>query len=188
MTGPIMQFTSARGVSVAAALALAVGLSAWPAQAAPDQARETVGLFVQSCLKYVEDPADLQAWIRATPQLRKFATQEASALLGGQRGDVWNAENDAGLFYLVVLADATCSVIAQQASADQVSLVFEDYVLRKRLPLNRIGDKTDYVRGIDLREETWRTSGGDFPYEVVVTTSKSPRAEAQAILTTHPNR
>lgn len=182
-----MQFTSARDVLVAA-LVLACAVSASPARAAPDQAREAVGLFVQSCLKYVEDPADLQAWIRATPQLRKFPAREADAFLGGERGDVWSAENDAGLFALVVYADDSCSVIAQQASADQVSLVFEDYVRRKGLPLNRIGDKKSFVRGIDQREETWRTSGGDFPYEVMVTTSKSPRADAQAILTTHPNR
>src|SRR3546814_12672222 len=96
--------------------------------------------------------------------------------------------NDAGLFALVVYADDTCSVIAQQASADQVSLVFEDYVRRKGLPLDKIGDKKDFVRGIDQREETWRTSSGHFRYEVVVMTSKSLRADAQAILTTHPNR
>src|SRR3546814_1022629 len=64
---PIMQFTSARGVAVAA-LALAAGFTALPAQAAPDQAREAVGLFAQSCLKHDADPADLRAWIKATPQ------------------------------------------------------------------------------------------------------------------------
>src|SRR3546814_5054746 len=86
-----MQFTSARGVAVAA-LALAAGFTALPAQAAPDQAREAVGLFAQSCLKHVEDPADLRAWIKATPQLRKFVAQEASAFLAGKRGDVWRSE------------------------------------------------------------------------------------------------
>lgn len=179
-----MAFTSARGL--AAALLLALCLQAGPARA--DQAREAVGLFVQSCLKHVADPADLQAWIRATPQLRKFPTEHAQAFLEGKRGDVWSAENDSGLFALVVYADDSCSVIAHQASADQVSLVFEDYVRRRRLPLDKIGDKKNFVRGIDQREETWRTRGGDFPYEVVVTTSKSPRADAQAILTTFPNR
>lgn len=181
-----MAFTSVRGL--AAALLL---LGVWPPTAAlaqADQAREAVGLFVQSCLKHVADPADLQAWIRETPQLRKFPPEHAKAFLEGKRGDVWSAENKAGLFALVVFADHSCSVIAEQASADQVSLVFEDYVRRRRLPLNRIGDKKDFVRGIDQRVETWRTSGGDFPYEVVVTTSKSLRADAQAILTTLPNR
>jgi hypothetical protein len=182
-----MAFTSARGLA-AAALLLGLCLPAGPARAASDQAREVVGLFVQSCLKHVEDPADLQEWIRATPQLRKFPPEHAQAFLEGKRGDVWSAENKAGLFALVVFADHSCSVIAQQASADQVSLVFEDYVRRRALPLNRIGDKKDFVRGIDQRVETWRTSGGDFPYEVVVTTSKSLRADAQAILTTLPNR
>ena len=171
-----------------AILLLGLGAAALPARAAGDQAREAVGLFVQSCLKHVEDPADLQAWIAATPQLRQFPAEQAGAFLAGKRGDVWSAENDAGLFALVVFADNTCSVIAQQASADQVSLVFEDYVRRKRLPLDKIGDKKAFVRGIDEREETWRTNAGNLPYEVVVVTSKSPRADAQAILTTHPNR
>ena len=63
-----------------------------------------------------------------------------------------------------------------------------DYVRRKRLPLDKIGDRKEFVRGIDQREETWRTNSGNLPYEVVVMTSKSPRADAQAILTTHPNR
>src|SRR3546814_3784673 len=85
--------------------------------------------------------------------LFRVVAQEASAFLAGKRGDVWSAENDAGLFALVVYADDTCSVIAQQASADQVSLVFEDYVRRKGLPLDKIGDKKDFVRGIDQREE-----------------------------------
>ena len=181
-----MTITTARGASIAVLL-LGLCLTAQPARAA-DQAREVVGLFVQSCLKYVGQPTELLDWIKATPQLRQFPAREAEAFLEGKRGDVWSAENDAGLFALVVFADDTCSVFAQQASADQVSLVFEDYVRRKGLPLNKIGDKREYVRGIDERVETWRTSGGDFPYEVVVMTSKSPRADAQAVLTTHPNR
>jgi hypothetical protein len=178
--------TTARWLSTTVLL-LGLCLAALPVRAA-DQAREVVGLFVQSCLRYVEDPADLQAWIRETPQLRQFPGREAEAFLEGKRGDVWSAENDAGLFALVVFADNTCSVMAQQASADQVSLVFEDYVRRKGLPLNKVGDKREYVRGIDERVETWRTSGSDFPYEVVVMTSKSPRSDAQAVLTTLPNR
>lgn len=184
-----MRFTIARvapRIAVAAALLLASGLASGPARA--DQAREAVGLFVQSCLKYVEDPNGLLDWIAATPALRHFSPEEARDFLGGQPGDVWNADNDAGLFALVVYADDTCSVIAQQASADQVSLVFSEYVRRKNLPLNKIGDRKEFVRGIDTREETYRTHSGDLPYEVVVITSKSLRAEAQAILTTRPNR
>lgn len=180
-----MRFTFAR-VMPLVALLLAAGAASTPARA--DQAREAVGLFVQSCLKHVEDSADLQAWIAEIPQLRRFPAEEAQQFLGGQRGDVWNAENDAGLFALVLYADDTCSVIAQQASADQVSLVFSEYVRRKGLPLDKVGDKKDFVRGIDTREETYRTNSSGFPYEVVVITSKSLRADAQAILTTRPNR
>ncbi|MEQ8354228.1 MAG: hypothetical protein RH942_01715 [Kiloniellaceae bacterium] len=163
-------------------------LAAQAAQAAADQAREAVGLFVQSCLKYVEDPVDLQAWIKATPQLRKFPADQAKAFLEGKRGDVWSAENDAGLFALVVFADDTCTVVAQQASADQVSLVFSEYVRKKRLPLDKIGDRKEFIRGIDQREEIYRSNDGHLLYEVVLMTSKSLRADAQAVLTTRPNR
>ena len=168
------------------ALALLLAVTASPVRA--DQAREAVGLFVQSCLKYVEDARDLRAWIDATPQLRQFPQQQAQAFLEGKRGEVWSAENDAGLFALVLFADNTCSVIAQQASADQVSLVFSDYIRRKGLPLDKIGDRREYIRSIDQREELYRSSSGRMLYEVVVITSKSPRADAQAILTTRPNR
>ena len=184
-----MRFTMT-GVGRVAALAtlvLAGSLAAQPARAA-DRAREVVGLFVQSCLKHVADPVDLLDWIAQTPQLRKFPAQQAQAFLDGKKGDVWSAENKAGLFALVLFDDNTCTVFAQQASADQVSLVFSEYVRRKGLPLNKIGDKRDYVRGIDEREETWRTHSGDLRYEVKVVTSKSPRADAQAVLTTLPNR
>jgi len=181
-----MLFTFTR-VTALLALLLATGLASAPARAA-DQAREAVGLFVQSCLKHVEDPDGLLAWIAETPQLRHFGPKEAQDFLGGQNGDVWNADNDAGLFALVVYADDTCSVIAHQASADQVTLVFSEYVRRKNLPLNKIGDRKDFVRGIDTREETYRSHSGNLPYEVVIITSKSLRAEAQAILTTRPNR
>src|SRR3546814_18780668 len=85
--------------------------------------------------------------------------------------------NDAGLFALVVYADDTCSVLAQQASADQVSLVFEDYVRRTGLPPDKIGDQKDVVRGIDQPEETSTTSSGHFRYEVVEMTSTSPIAQ-----------
>jgi len=188
-----MRFTIARvaprivpRIAAVTALLLAVGLAGGPARA--DQAREAVGLFVQSCLKHVEDPAALLDWIAATPQLRHFSPEEAQDFLAGQRGDVWNADNEAGLFALVVYADDTCSVIAQQASADQVSLVFSEYVRRKGLSLDKIGDRKEFIRGIDTREETYRSSTGNLPYEVVLITSKSLRAEAQAILTTRPNR
>jgi len=184
-----MRFTIARATTVFCLL-LAGGLAAAPARAVgpADQAKEAVGLFVQSCLKHVEDPLKLRAWIDGTPQLRKFPAQQAQAFLEGKRGDVWSAENDAGLFALVVFADNTCSVIAQQASADQVSLVFSEYVRRKRLPLDKIGDRKDFVRGIDQREEIYRSNDGSLLYEVVLLTSKSLRAEAQAVLTTRPNR
>ena len=74
-----------------------------------------------------------------------------------------------------------------QASADQVSLVFSEYVRRKGLPLNKIGDRKEFIRGIDQREETYRSHSG-MQYEVVLVTSKSLRAEVQAVLTTRPNR
>jgi len=184
-----MGFTIARAGSICCVV-LGLLAAALPARAAgpSDQAKEAVGLFVQSCLKYVEDPADLRDWISATPQLRQFPQQQAQAFLEGKRGEVWSAENDAGLFALVVFADNTCSVIAQQASADQVSLVFSEYVRRKGLPLDKIGDKKEYVRGIDEREETYRSNDGRILYEISIMTSKSPRADAQAVLTTRPNR
>ena len=90
-------------VGVATVLALMVAAAPAPVRAA-DQAREAVGLFVQSCLKYVEDPRDLRAWIDATPQLRKFPSDQAQAFLEGKRGAAWSAENDAGLFALVLFA------------------------------------------------------------------------------------
>ncbi len=169
-------------------LALLLGVCLVSAPLRADQAREAVGLFVQSCLKYVEEPEDLRAWIAATPQLRKLSDRKAKEFLEGKRGDVWSASNDAGLFALVLFHDDTCTVIAQQASADQVSLVFSEYIRRKGLPLDKIGDRKDYVRGIDKREETYRSSRGRLLYEVVLITSKSLRAEAQAVLTTRPNR
>lgn len=180
-----MRIISARA-GLFLALLVAVCLASAPLRA--DQAREAVGLFVQSCLKYVEEPEDLRAWIAATPQLRKLSDRQAQEFLEGKRGDVWSASNDAGLFALVLFNDNTCTVIAQQASADQVSLVFSEYIRRKGLPLDKIGDRKDYVRGIDKREETYRSSRGRMLYEVVLITSKSLRAEAQAVLTTRPNR
>ncbi len=163
----------------------AVSLSA---PAAADPAREAVGLFVQSCLKYVEDSRDLRAWIDSTPQLRKFPPQQAQAFLEGKRGDVWSAANDSGLFALVLFNDDTCTVMAQQASADQVSLVFSEYVRRKNLPLDKVGDRREFVRSIDQREEIYRSSDGRILYEVVLVTSKSPHALVQALLSTRPNR
>lgn len=180
-----MRITITRA-SLALGLLLGLTLSAVPARA--DQAREAVGLFVQSCLKYVEDVRDLRDWIRSTPQLRQFPPRQAQAFLESKRGEVWSAENDAGRFALVLFADNTCSVIAQQASADQVSLVFSEYVRRKGLPLDKISDRREYIRSIDQREEIYRSNSADMLYEVVLVTSKSPRAGAQAILTTRPNR
>lgn len=176
-----------RHLGTSAAFLLVVCLAAMPARAA-DQAREVVGLFVQSCLRYVEDPADLRDWIAATPQLRQLPKSRAQQFLEGKSGDVWSAENDAGLFALIVFGDDSCTAMAQIASADQVSLVFSEYVRRKNLPLDKVGDRKDFVRGIDKREETYRSSSGSILYEVVVMTSKSPRAEVQAVLTTRPNR
>jgi len=186
-----MQITSVRGSVFPGLLAgLVLFAATMPAllRAAPaDQAKEAVGLFVQSCLKHVDDPEELRAWIAATPQLRKFPKEQAAVFLEGGRGEVWSAENKSGLYALVLYHDNTCTVMAQQASADQVSLVFSEYVRRKGLPLNKIGDRKDFNRGIDQREETYRSSSG-MRYEVVLTTSKSLRAEVQAVLTTHPNR
>lgn len=168
-------------------LALSLPLSVSAAKAA-DPAREVVGLFVQSCLRYVEDPRDLMAWIDSVPQLRKLSPQQAQQFLEGRRGDVWSASNDAGLFALVVFDDDSCSVMAQYANATEVSQVFSEYLQRKQLPIDKIGDQTNYNRGIDQREETYRSRSGNSLYEVVVLTSRSPRAEVQAVLTTRPNR
>src|SRR3546814_3088420 len=78
--GAIMRFTTARAGSILCLL-LGCGLAALPARAAADQAREAVGLFAQSCLKHVEDPADLQAWIAATPQRSEEHTSELQSLM-----------------------------------------------------------------------------------------------------------
>ena len=176
-----------RKTGLALGLLLGCSLLAAPSFAA-DQAREAVGLFVQSCLKHVEDPEALRAWIADTPQLQRLSDKNAQEFLDGKRGDVWSASNDAGLFALALFNDDTCTVLAQQASADQVSLVFSEYVRRKKLPLDKISDRKDFVRGIDKREETYRSSSGTILYEVVLLTSKSLRAEVQAVLTTRPNR
>lgn len=168
-------------------LALLLAFSA-PAARADDPAREVVGLFVQSCLKYVEDPQDLRAWIDGVPQLRKLPSNQAKDFLDGRRGDVWSASNDAGLFALAVFNDDTCTVMAQFANAAEVSQVFSEYLRRKGLPIDKVGDQTKFTRGIDQREETYRSKEGSILYEVVVLTSKSPRAEVQAVLTTRPNR
>lgn len=173
--------------ALAAVLALPLIFVA-PAVRAADPAREVVGLFVQSCLKYVEDPQELRTWIEAVPQLRKLSQSQAQAFLDGKGGDVWSASNDAGLFALVVFNDDTCSVMAQYASATEVSQVFSEYLLRKKLPIDKVGDQTKFTRGIDQREETYRSSEGRILYEVVLLTSQSPRAEVQAVLTTRPNR
>jgi hypothetical protein len=178
---------TARRAGPALGLVLAGILCAAP-PAAADQAREAVGLFVQSCLKHVEDPDALRNWIAETPQLQKLSSQKAQEFLEGKRGDVWSASNDTGLFALALFHDNTCTVLAQQASADQVSLVFSEYVRRKSLPLDKIGDRKEFIRGIDKREETYRSSTGNTRYEVVLVTSKSLRADVQAVLTTRPNR
>ena len=168
---------------------LTLCLTAAAASAArADQARETVGLFVQSCLKYVEDPRELRAWIDSVPQLRQLSPQQSQQFLEGKRGDVWSAANETGLFALVVYADDACSVMAQRANATEVSQVFLEYLRRKNLPIDKIGDQTKYELGIDQREETYRSRSGPSLYEIVVVTSKSQRAEVQAVLTTRPNR
>ena len=153
-----------------------------------DQAREAVGLFVQSCLKYVEDPRKLRAWIDSVPQLRQLSPQQAQQFLEGRRGDVWSAANEAGLFALVVFSDDACTVMAQRANATEVSQVFSEYLRRKNLPIDKIGDQTKYELGIDQREETYRSRSGPNLFEIVVVTSKSMRAEVQAVLSTRPNR
>lgn len=170
------------------AASLLVSLTQVTAGARADPAREVVGLFVQSCLRHVEDPRALLDWIDTVPQLRKLPAKQAQQFLGGQRGDVWSASNKAGLFALTVLDDDTCSVMAQLANATEVSQVFSEYLRRKNLPIDKIGDRTNFVRGIDQREETYRSRSGLNLYEVVLLTSKSQRAEVQAVLTTRPNR
>jgi len=179
--------TTFRKNGIACALLLGLCLSALPARA-EDPAHEVVGLFVQSCLRHVEDPDDLKAWIAATPQLQKLPKQQADGFLLGKRGDAWSASNDTGQFVLIVFGDDTCTVMAQMASADQVSLLFSEYVRRKKLPIDKVSDRKEFVRGIDQREETYRSSAGRLLYEVVLLTSKSQRAEVQAVLTTRPNR
>ena len=70
----------------------------------------------------------------------------------------------------------------------QEGVVFSEYVRKKRLPLDKIGDRKEFIRGIDQREEIYRSNDGHLLYEVVLMTSKSLRADAQAVLTTRPNR
>lgn len=173
--------------AIATFFLLGLGLAASPVWAA-DQAREAVGLFVQSCLKYVATPTGLREWIAKTPELRQLPPKKAQQFLSGKLGDVWSASNKAGEFALVLFSDDTCTVMAQQAGADEVSKVFSDYVRRKKLPLDKVGDRKQYVGGIDEREEVYRSNAGRILYEVVLLTSKSMRADVQAALTTRPNR
>ncbi len=158
---------------------------AWtfPALAASGAAPQFTGLFMQSCLSFAGNPADLRAWASRTG-LPAVPEPGRRAFLHGAPGQAFDGSSDAGKFVIVSADDGLCSVVAEQAVQQAAIDALEGDLRQAGIAFRLVIERDDpAIPAIHDREYLATRNGRS--WRILLATVKGDKA-GQAMLTTAP--
>lgn len=154
-----------------------------PSVARADAPRQFVGLFVQGCMPFVGNAAELRAWAVRTG-LPAVPDPARSAFLHGVSGQVFDGSNREGKFVLLSSDDGLCSVVTDKAASQPVIEALEAGLrqagLRYRLAIER---DDSHLSAIHDREYLATKDGRG--WRVLAATVKDDK-DGEAMLTAAP--
>jgi hypothetical protein len=146
-------------------------------------AAQVVGLFVQSCVRFVGNAADLRQWARQTglPLLPKEAQQ---SFLYGLPGEVYDASTRNDKLVLISEDGGSCSALAESANGEAVAATLER-VLRAAHIAFTLTHEDDDTEEKALHHRAYAISQGGRQWQMLESTVKDT-ASGEVMLTANP--
>jgi len=168
-----------------AAMILAAATAA-PAQEAPQAgagARQVVGLFLQTCVRFAGDVPGLRARL-AELRLPSLRPEALAALRRGDAGVGYDATNRSARLALVSEDDGLCSAFAGEADGEETTATFESAVRRSGGEFRAEGED-GAARTATGRSWRYGLTVRGRDYLVVISADTRP-GDVQAILSLSP--
>jgi len=152
-----------------------------PAPAAEDTAAQVVGLFMQSCVRFVGDPAGLRAWAPKAG-IQPLPAQGQRAFLYGLPGVVFDASTNSDKLVLISENEGACSAMSESASGPSVVKTLEQVMRQAHIDFTVTHDNDDQQEKT-LHHREYNASQGDRHWEMLISTVKGV-ALGEVMLTT----
>lgn len=170
--------------SILAAVAVtSATAAAAPVDPAANAAGQAVSLFMQSCVRFPDDRAALQAWIRQAGY-PEIPADHANEFLGGLPGAAYDASGGALSLVIVQQDSGSCSVVADHADSRGVVRDLEQSLHAANVAFTATDDPPD-PQTADLNNREYTASARGTSWHMLVSTAKDPGGGA-ALLTTNP--
>jgi hypothetical protein len=157
------------------AIALLTASPAW----ADDQAEQTVGLFMQSCVQFAGHADALRGWAKSQG-LMQLPEPVRQQFMQSAPGVAFDASDPAGKFVLISDDRGGCSVIAQRANGPAVLASLENDMRRAGISLKLSHDAPD-AQEAKLQVRDYTASLGGSTWRIVVGTVRDQQG-GQAML------
>ncbi|MBN9559823.1 MAG: hypothetical protein J0H14_03720 [Alphaproteobacteria bacterium] len=157
-----------RGSAALLVCALAL-VAAAPTHA--DEAEQSVGLFMQSCVRFAGDTAGLRRWATETG-LKPLPPGGQAAFLQNQPGIAYDATNAEGKFVMASGEAGSCFVVAEKADATQLTNDLEQALQQAGLAFTA-GAETVDPADKNLRSREFRIRKAGHGWRIVLSTGRA---------------
>lgn len=146
-------------------------------------AAQVVGLFVQSCVRFVGNAADLRQWARQTG-LSVLPKEAQQSFLYGLPGEVYDASTPNDKLVLISEDGGSCSALAESANGEAVATTLER-VMRTAHITFTLTHEDDDTEEKALHHRSYAVSRGGRQWQMLVSTVKDT-ASGEVMLTANP--
>lgn len=167
------------GTLAAAALA---GAQAADPPGSPADA-QVVGLFMQSCMRFVGDASGLRQWA-VRSGLQPLPDQAQQDFLYGLPGEVFDASTKDGKLVLISENGGSCSAMAEAANGHDVVTVLERVMHLDHIDFTMTHEDDDSAERV-LHHREYTASEGTRQWQMLVSTVRGT-ATGEVMLTTNP--
>lgn len=144
---------------------------------------QVVGLFMQSCMRFVGDALGLRQWA-AHSGLQPLPEQGQQAFLYGLPGEVFDASTGDGKLVLISENGGSCSALAEAADGRDVVTVLERVMRLSHIAFTMTHEDDDSAERV-LHHREYTASEGTHQWQMLVSTVKGS-AKGEVMLTTNP--
>lgn len=144
---------------------------------------QVVGLFMQSCMRFVGDALGLRQWA-ARSGLQPLPEQGQQEFLYGLPGEVFDASTKDGKLVLISENGGSCSALAEAANGHDVVGVLERVMQLSHITFEMTHEDDDSAERV-LHHREYTASEGTRQWQMLVSTVKGSTA-GEVMLTTNP--
>lgn len=146
-------------------------------------ARQAVGLFLQSCVRFSGDRDGLRAWAKSSG-MTELVDKEKDAFLYGLPGVVYAAAGQGANLVVVSEDIGSCSTVAQSADGSTVVGELERMLRDGQVELKMTGNRAD-PKEQALYHREYTAALGKHSWQMLVSTVQGQKG-GEAMLTANP--